>query len=338
MQGKFDIELLRRLCLTDGVSGFEDDVRELIANEINEYCDDLYSDALGNLIGVRYGKCRDKKIMLCAHMDEVGFCIKHVNDDGTLLFDAVGMSASVMPSKRVKIGKDSIPGVIGCAPVHLSTAKTDLKISDLYIDVGAKDRKDAEALFGQYAVFDSDFCLFGNGFVKAKALDDRIGCTIMCMLAKEKPEYDTYFVFTVGEEVGGVGAAAATVRINPDICLILEGTTASDIHGNSGADKVCCVGSGPVCPYMDGGTLYDKELYSFIMNLASKNKVPCQTKARVAGGTDAARVQKSSAGVKVAAISLPCRYIHTSASVASVDDMENMYRLTSIAVAKIAEI
>ncbi len=337
MAGRFDMELLRRLCEADGVSGFEDNVRVLISDEIKDFCDELYSDALGNLIGVRYGKSREKKIMLCAHMDEVGFCIKHVTDDGTLLFDAVGISASAMPSKRVRIGKDGRIGVIGSAPVHLSGAKQDLKISDLYIDVGARDRKDAEELFGQYAVFDSDFCFFGNGLVKSKALDDRIGCTIMCMLAKQKPEYDTYFAFTVGEEVGGVGAGAATIRINPDVCLILEGTTASDIYPNAGADKVCSVGSGPVCPFMDAGTLYDKELYNFIMQLAFENGIPCQTKSRVAGGTDASRIQKSAAGVRVAAISLPCRYIHTSASVASVSDMENMYKLAGLAVSKITE-
>ncbi len=337
MAGRFDTELLRRLCEADGVSGFEDNVRALIADEIKDFCDELYSDALGNLIGVRYGKSREKKIMLCAHMDEVGFCIKHVNDDGTLLFDAVGIMSHVLPSKRVKIGKDGICGVIGSAPVHLSGAKQDLKISDLYIDVGARDRKDAEELFGQYAVFDSDFCFFGNGLVKSKALDDRVGCAVMCMLAKQKPEYDTYFVFTVGEEVGGVGAGAATVRINPDVCLILEGTTASDIYPNTGADKVCCVGSGPVCPFMDAGTLYDKELYNFITQLAFENSIPCQTKTRVAGGTDASRVQKSASGVRVAAISLPCRYIHTSASVASIADMESMYKLAELTVAKIAD-
>ena len=130
MTSNFNLELLKKLCLADGVSGFEDEVRSIIANEIKENCDELYSDALGNLIGVRYGKNRDKRVMLCAHMDEVGFCIKHVNDDGTLLFDAIGINASVLPSKRVKIGKEKIPGVIASSPVHLSKKTSDLRISD----------------------------------------------------------------------------------------------------------------------------------------------------------------------------------------------------------------
>lgn len=338
MSTRFDMELLCRLCQANGVSGFEDQVRDIIASEIKDFCDELYSDSLGNLIGVRHGRSSDKKVMLCAHMDEVGFCIKHINDDGTLLFDAVGLSASVMPSKRVKIGKDGISGVIGSAPIHLSKDKTEVKISDLYIDVGASSAHQVQELFGQYAVFDSDFCLFGEGLVKAKALDDRVGCAVMCMLAKEMPEYDTYFVFTVGEEVGGVGAGAATVRINPNVCLVLEGTTASDLHGKTGADKVCSLGDGPVCPFMDAGTLYDERLYEGIRQIAQENGIPCQTKARVAGGTDASKIQKSAAGVRVAALSLPCRYIHTGTSVASIADAENMYELAKLILPRLAQL
>ena len=334
----FDFEFLRKLCLADGVSGFEDSVRELIAEDIKPYCDELYRDALGNLIAVRYGKDRNKRVMLCAHMDEVGFCIKYVNDDGTLLFDQVGMSAHVLPSKRVKIGKDGVPGVIGLAPVHVTKGAKDIKISDLCIDVGASSKKEAQHIFGQYAVFDSDFCEFGDGLVKAKALDDRIGCTVMCMLCKEQEfECDTYFVFTVGEEVGGVGAASATNAVNPDVCLVFEGTTASDIYGNDGADKVCCLKSGPVCPFMDGGTLYDAKMYEDIMRIASEYSIPCQTKTRVAGGTDASKIQKTGKGYRVAALSLPCRYIHTSASIASKSDMENMYRLAKLILSVIHE-
>lgn len=339
MEKMLDFALLEKLCLADGVSGFEDEVRELIATDIEPFCDELYRDAVGNLIAVRYGKDRNKRVMLCAHMDEVGFCIKYVNDDGTLLFDQVGMNASVLPSKRVLIGKDKIPGVIGLAPVHVTKGSKDIKTSDLCIDVGAKNAEEAQHLFGQYAVFDSDFCEFGNGLVKAKALDDRIGCAVMCALCKEDEfECDTYFVFTVGEEVGGVGAAAAANAVKPDVCLVLEGTTASDIYGNDGADKVCSLRCGPVCPFMDGGTLYDAKLYESIMKIAKENSIPCQAKTRVAGGTDASKIQKTGSGNRVAALSLPCRYIHTSASVASVTDMQNMYRLAKSVLPKLHQL
>ena len=329
---KFDMRLLERLCLANGVSGYEDEVRAMIADEIKAYCDELYIDVLGNLIAFKKGKRRaPKRLMLCAHMDEVGFAVKYVNDDGTLSFDEVGMNAAVMPSKRVTVGEDRIKGVIGSPPVHLSrdSGKT-LSASDLRIDIGAKDAHDVQELdlLGAYAAFESDFCLFGDGLVKSKALDDRIGCAVMCLLLKKELPYDAYFGFTVGEELGGVGAGAAAESINPDICLVLEGTTASDISGTPEKDVVCRVGFGPVCPFMDGGTLYDEKLYTGIRKLAEREGLPCQTKEKIAGGTDGARIQRSANGIRTAALSLPCRYIHTPSSVAAADDMENMYRLT----------
>lgn len=329
---KFDMALLERLCTSDGVSGFEDAVRDIIVDEIKDFCDEIYIDALGNVIAFKKGdKTRDKKVMLCAHMDEVGLCIKGVNDDGTMIFDTVGLNADILPSKRVTIGKEKLNGVISSPPVHLKGKDEDkIKVSDLYIDAGFKNKKDAEKYIGEYVCFDSDFVSFGDGFIKAKALDDRVGCAVMCQIAKQNLEYDTHFCFTVGEEVGGVGAGAATNQVLPDICLVLEATTASDIPGNEGAEVVCKVGEGAVCPFMDGGTLYDNDLYTGIRDIAKKHKIKCQTKLKIAGGTDASKIQKSGRGVRVCALSLPCRYIHTPTSVAKCDDMESMLELSLI--------
>jgi endoglucanase len=268
-------------------------------------------------------------------MDEVGFCISGVNQDGTLMSNQVGMTPDVLPSKRVLVGKNALPGVICARPVHLISDKDgSISVDDLCIDIGCNDKESASSLdlVGSQAWFDSDFCTFGNGFIKSKALDDRIGCCIMCSLIKEELLYDTYFVFTVGEELGGVGASAATRRISPDKCLVLEGTTAADIPGNTGADRVCVLGQGPVCPFMDGGTLYDKDMYTGIRNLASINSIDSQTKTKVAGGTDAAKISQCLSGVRVAAISLACRYIHTSSSVASIKDAQNMQLLARLVV------
>ncbi len=332
----FDFDLLRELCSLDGVSGYEQDIAKLIVERIKMHCTELYIDRLGNVIAFKKGKkARKKNLMLCAHMDEVGFAITSVCDDGTFSFSQVGIMTEVLPSRRVRVGKSALPGVISSKPIHLISDKNaPLSLNDLCIDIGCSDKTQAQELnlIGEFASFDSDFCFFGENLIKSKALDDRVGCTIMCMIIAENLEYDTYFAFTVGEELGGVGATAATNQIKPDVCLLLEGTTASDIPGNTGQNKVCLVGKGPVCPFMDGGTLYDKDMYTCIRNIANAHNLPSQTKTKVAGGTDGARIQRALSGVKVGAISLPCRYIHTSSSVASTEDMENMLSLTQKAV------
>ena len=336
---KMDLELLEKLCLAHGVSGYEDEVADLIIDIIKDNCDTVMKDGVGNVIAFKKGKKTPKEpIMLCAHMDEVGFSVKHINDDGTLDFLEVGMSPTVLPSKRVLVGKNRIPGVISSRPVHLSPDKTHaVKQADLVIDIGAKDKAQAESLgvFGDYAAFDSDFTLLGDGLVKAKALDDRIGCAVMCMLSGCELENDVYFAFTVGEELGGTGATAATNRIKPGICLVFEGTTASDLYGYEEKDKVCKVRHGAVCPFMDGGTFYDNGLYKTILDLADKNSIKVQTKTKVAGGTDGARIQRCGKGTKVVALSLPCRYIHTSSSVASVEDMESILCLSKLFIGSI---
>ncbi len=331
MNMAFDFDLLRRLCCADGVSGYEDEVRELIINEICDFCDEVCVDACGNVLAFKKGKkTPPKRLMLCAHMDEVGFAIKYINEDGTLLVDQVGMNTIIMPSKCVRIGRSKIPGVIGSSPVHLSKGDGSLTISDIFVDIGAQNKADAQSMdvFGKYAAFDSEYTLFGDGLIKAKALDDRVGCAVMCCIAKNQLEYDTYFAFTVGEEIGGVGASAAAERLRPDICLVLEGTTASDIPTAKDDSKVCYLKRGVVSPFMDGGTMYDYKLYTGIRNLAKCNDIPCQTKEKISGGTDARNIQPSSGGIRVAALSLPCRYIHTPISVAAMCDAESMYELS----------
>lgn len=333
---KFDLDLLEKLCNAHGVSGYEDEVADIIIDTVKDNCDTVMKDSAGNVLCFKKGKKSPKEpIMLCAHMDEVGFSVKNINDDGTLDFLQVGIPGTVLPSKRVVVGKNKIPGVISSRPIHLSHDKTHaVKQSDLVIDIGAKDKKEAEALcvFGDFASFDSEFVHLGETFVKAKALDDRVGCAVMCMLSALELENDVYFAFTVGEELGGTGAACATNRIKPGTALILEGTTASDLYGYAEKDKVCKAGMGAVCPFMDGGTFYDNGLYKKILDIARENGIKVQTKTKVAGGTDAARIQRCGKGTKVVALSLPCRYIHTSSSVANKEDMDTLLTLAELFV------
>ena len=333
-KNKMDLALLEKLCCAHGVSGYEDEVAELIVDVISPFCDTVMKDGTGNILAFKKGRKTPKEpIMLCAHMDEVGFSVKHVNNDGSLSFCQVGMMGTVLPSKRVLIGKNRLAGVVSSRPVHLSPDRTKAcKSEHLVIDVGAKDKAQAEALglFGEYAAFDSEFTLLGEGLVKAKALDDRVGCAVMCMLARKELENDVYFAFTTGEEIGGTGAIAATNRIKPGTALILEGTTASDLFGYEEKDKVCSPRCGAVCPFMDGGTMYDNGLYNKMLSLAKQNGIKIQTKTKIAGGTDGAKVQRTNLAVKVAALSLACRYIHTSASVGSIEDMDGILTLAEL--------
>lgn len=323
--------LVGELCRSNGVSGYEDETAEIIIKRLVPFCDSVMKDAVGNIIAFRKGKSANaKKIMLCAHMDEVGFAVKHINPDGTLDFEQVGMESVVLPSKKVTVGRDRIPGVISSRPVHLiKDREKPSPVSDLVIDIGAKNADEARELnlLGQSACFDVPFEFFGNGLVAAKALDDRIGCAVLCLVAQEQYDDDFYYVFTVGEELGGVGAAVATARVKPDVCVVAEGTTASDVEGVSGKDKVCSLKGGAVCPFMDGGTLYNNELYTCIHEYAKAQGIKIQVKTKVAGGTDAAKIQRSLGGIRTAVISLPCRYIHSGSSVAALEDMQSVYRL-----------
>ena len=180
---------------------------------------------------------------------------------------------------------------------------------------------------GDFAYFSSNYYEFGEGFIKAKALDDRIGCMLMIELINSALEYDTYFCFNVQEEVGLRGSKCTSFDIQPDISVILESTTAADLCGVTGGDRVCVLGDGPVVSFMDGRTVYDKTLYKLARKIADDNNIPAQTKTAIAGGNDAGSIQTSGKGSKVIAISLPSRYIHSSSSVVKSEDIENTRKL-----------
>lgn len=325
-------ELLHKLCDINGVSGFEKNIALFICEKIKDSCDSLYISTLGNVVAFKKGaKSPSKKVMYCAHMDEVGLMIRYINEDGTLLFEDVGIMPEVLPSKRVLIGENKIPGIICSKPVHLIKDNTNnISTEDMYIDIGTYSKEESEKLgvYAQYAAFENDFTVFGNGtMIRSKALDDRIGCAVMIDMINSCLEYDSYFVFTVGEELGGLGATQAVREVNPDVAVIFESTTASDIPCSAGGERVCALGDGPVVPFMDGGTLYDKELYKKIRTLAEKENIKTQTKTKIAGGTDAAYIQRSMSGVRVCAVSTACRYIHTSSCVCSILDISDVLKL-----------
>lgn len=320
------LDRFREICQINGASGDEARVREFI--QANIHPDEIFTDNLGNLIAFRKGRKTPKhKLMFAAHMDEVGFMITDVDENGFLSFGAVGGINPAVALGRGMTLESGAFGVVGTKAVHQQSPDELKKIpdlSDLYIDIGASSRDEAEKLAprGSYAYFDADFFEFGDGFVKGKAIDDRAGCLIMMDMINGEPEYDAWYAFTVQEEVGTRGAKAAAFTVAPDIAVVLESTTACDIAGTSGAKRVCELGKGAVVSYMDRGTVYDRGLYSLAFETANANGIPVQTKTLVAGGNDSGAIHVSSGGVRTCAISVPCRYLHSPSCVIKMSDFE----------------
>lgn len=333
--------MLKELCLLNGTSGDEGRVRDYIIEQIKDYCE-YRVDALGSVIAFKKGKnSPSKKVSINAHMDEVGFIITGITDEGYLRFATVGgIDSRVCIDRVVSIGSNGVKGVIGDKAFHLLDAEERKKCPDfdkLLIDIGASSKEEALSVvsLGDFAYFDSDYNEFGNGFIKAKALDDRIGCMLMIELIQSDLAFDTYFCFNVQEEVGTRGSTCTAYTVQADTAIILEATTAADLDGVSGSDRVCALGDGPVISFMDRHTIYPRDLFELGFSVAKENNIPVQTKTAVAGGNDAGAIQRSGAGAKVMAISVPSRYIHSGASVVKADDVDNTRKLLKELLKKI---
>ncbi len=333
--------MLKELCMLNGTSGREHSVRDFIISKIPADCE-YTVDRLGNIICEKKGRNRAKnKVMLSAHMDEVGFIITYITDDGMLKFSTVGgIDERVIFGRSVTL-QSGVHGVIGSKAFHQLSSEEREKVppvDELYIDIGADSKKEAQKYvnLGDSAYFDSEYIEFGDGFVKAKAIDDRAGCMMLLELLNSEVEFDLSVAFVVQEEIGTRGSGVAAFNIKPDYAIVLESTTASDIPDTPDNKKVCRLGGGAVVSYMDRGTVYDFELYKKAFEIAEKNGIKCQTKTVVAGGNDAAAIHKSGAGVRTTAISIPTRYIHSPSSVAKLEDIESVKRLAFIMAQELA--
>ena len=338
------LTLLKQLCALSGVSSREDAVREYIRGIALPYADEIRTDAIGNLIIFKKGnKPTGNYLLLSAHMDEVGLMIRRVEKSGVLSFDTVGgIDRRVLLGKRVYVGDNRICGVIGNKPIHLTSGAERKKVpalDQMYIDIGAADQAEAQSIIepGDVAVFDSECVEFGNGLLKAKAIDDRVGCAVLLTLLQEKLPMDCTFVFSCQEEVGTRGASGYAFSVHPEVALVVEGTTAADIPGTPDSQRICALGEGPVIPFMDGGTIYDRGLFELLRTVAEQENILWQTKQRIAGGTDARTIQRSRGGVRVAGLAAAVRYIHSPSSVASIADCEDLVRLARGFIAAIAE-
>ena len=338
------IETLKTLCFLPGVSSFEDGVRNYIRRRVEPHADSIRTDATGSLIVFKRGaRPTGNKLMLCAHMDEVGLIIKSVTKEGFLKFGCVGgIDRRVLLGKQVTVGEKRIPGVIGLKAIHLTSAeerKRVPKLTEYYIDIGAKDQEEALAQveLGECAVFASEPVEFGDRMLKAKAIDDRVGCAVMVKLLEEDLPMDCTFVFSTMEEVGARGAFGATFGVTPELALVLEGTTAADLPTLGEERQVCWPGKGPVLSWIDGGAIYDRALFERLRALAEENGLSWQMKHYLSGGTDAQAIQRTKAGVRVTGISAAVRYLHAPNSVCSISDVEQMLALARLFIRDVAE-
>ena len=335
------IETIKTLCRLSGPSGAEEPVRQYLLQQARPHADEIRQDAMGTLLVFQRGRKRPTRtILLAAHMDEVGVIVKSATDDGFLRFAFVGgVDRRVVIGKRVFLGPERVSAVVGMKPIHLASAGERKKIpplEQLYLDLGADSRAEAERLAapGTYGVFDDTLTELDGDMLSVKALDDRVGCGVMLSLLQQELPVDTWFAFTVCEEVGCRGAFGAAFGLRPEIALILEGTTAADLPGVAGAKRVCVPGQGPVLPFMDGGTVYDRGLFEQLRALAEAHGIPWQTKRRIAGGTDAQAMQRAGSGCRVAAISAAIRYIHSPVSVGCQRDFVQMEQLARLFLEK----
>lgn len=325
--------LLARLTEVNGAPGREGEVRNLIRAEVEPYVDEIKTDALGNLFASKNTKAPGPKVMIAAHMDEVALMIMGIENNGFLKFRPIGgVDPRVLVAKTVVVGDKKVPGVIGAKPIHLqqpNERQRAFTLQELMIDIGAKDKEEAERVIklGDCAYFTTRCEEIGRNRIKAKALDDRVGCALAIRLLQTDVPYPLTAAFTVQEEVGLRGAGVAAYQVEPDLVFVLEGTTASDVTGIDEHKHATSVGEGPAITVMDRSVIPHPPLVKELFALADEMGIPVQVRRNTAGGTDAGRIQLAKEGAKVAVVSVPCRYIHSPVSVMDKGDFEHAYQL-----------
>ncbi|MCL2365938.1 MAG: M42 family peptidase [Oscillospiraceae bacterium] len=334
--------LLEKLTSACGLPGFEDEVRDIIKAELERHADSIKVDRIGNVIVFKKGKKDSPHIALSAHMDEVGLCINGIERDGTLKFASWGVDSRILPSMHVLIGKDKIKGVIGNKPIHLqkeAEQKQVYGIDAMYIDIGCDSKEEAEKLVhkGDFVAFSSQFVAFGTNKVKAKALDDRVGCAAIIEIMKMDLPISVTGIFCVQEEIGLKGSAIAAQSLDADLVINIEGTICADMEGIEESKRVTTQGAGPCLSLMDMTSIYSKRYLEAIVKVAEDDKIPYQYRRTGMGATDAGRYHAGGAGTPCIGIAVPCRYIHSPVSVMHKNDYENLVKLIEAFIKKGAE-
>lgn len=324
------LELLKKISAAPGVSGYENKAADVIEKEISEYTDEQYRDNLGNLIAVKHGNGNGKKIMLCAHMDEIGFMVTFIEEHGEIRIAPIGgISLSAVNYDKVV----SENGVKGIVVPNGNVKPVDYTVDKMYIDIGAQSKKEAEkkVSIGDVFRYDSGIVKLSGTRVCGHPIDDRIGCTVLVEIAKrlngENIGNDIYYVFSVQEEVGCRGSKTASFGIQPDIGIAFDVTGTGDVPGAS--PMACAVGKGAAIKVKDASVICDTKLVEELTETAKKNGIKHQHEILLYGGTDTSSMQMTATGCRAAAISIPSRYIHTGNELI---DMKDAHAAVELAV------
>jgi putative aminopeptidase FrvX len=341
-------ENLEKLSNACGVTGRETEVRELMIRLMTPYADEIVVDKLENVIAIKKGKSNCQKIMLAAHMDEVGLMVKTITKDGFLQFAKMGgIDDRILPAQRVMVySKNRVfPGIIGSKPPHIQKEEERKKIitsDELFIDVGAEGKDDALAMglaVGDPVGFDVKYVTLGKELVMGKAFDNRSGCAVMVEALKllENVDCTVCAVGTVQEEVGLRGAAAAAFGVDPDLAIVLDVTIAGDSPGIKEFDTNLKIGKGPALCISDSGMITHPRILKWLMESAEEQKIPYQIEAGLMGSTDAARIYLTKQGIPSGNISIPTRYIHSPVGITNLKDLENSAKLTVAAIKNVTK-
>lgn len=342
--GNTQLKLLERLCNVIAVSGDEGEVRKIVLDEIKPYADDVRVDALGNVLATRPGRARSGKrlrVMLDAHMDEVGFMIVADEGEGIFRFETVGgIDVRHLVGKQVFVGKERIPGVIGGKPIHLMNGDERTRkvpLDALRIDLGPAGK----AKVSDRAGFATKFRRAGPSIL-SKSIDDRVGVATVIELLKHAPSnIDLCAAFTVQEEIGLRGAKVAAQYFNPDLAIAIDSTPAKDLPDFEGGENVTYntkLGLGPAIYIADGSTLHEPRLVRFLVETAEAQKIPYQFRQPGGGSTDSGAIQRALAGIPTVSVSVPHRYTHSPISIARVDDWKNTLNLLHAALKRITRV
>ncbi|MBN2146994.1 MAG: M42 family peptidase [Anaerolineales bacterium] len=338
--GPAQIRLLERLCKANAVSGDEGEIRKIVREQVQAIADEIIVDALGNMLVTRRGKEKQPlRVMLAAHMDEVGLMITHDEGDGIYRFEIVGgLSPSILAGKPVWVGKDHTPGVIGFKPIHLTDAderKRPIALDTLRIDVGPA----ANVIkVGDRAVFATPFVRLGPSLC-GKAMDNRLGVATLIELLKNAPNnIDLLAAFTVQEEIGLRGARVAAYAFDPQLAIVLDSTPARDLPAWDDSENSAYntrLGAGPAIYVADAGTLSDPRLIRHMVNTAEALGIPYQIRQPGSGGTDAGAIHKQRSGIPSISVSVPGRYHHTPAAIIRLSDWKNELALIHAALTRL---
>ncbi len=326
---------LKTLTEINAPSGHEQAMRRALLEELRGKGFTPVIDRMGNIIVLKEGSgpAPRKRVMVSAHMDEVGLIVTGHAEGGFLkVASAGGIDPRVLISKRVLVGDDRIPGVIGAVAIHLQSAADRQRVmgyKDIAVDIGCTDKKAAEAKApkGTYISFDTPYVEYGEGYACGKAFDDRVGCHAILRLLEEDLPVDLIAAFLSEEEVGCRGASAAAFTNQPDIGIVLEGTTCNDLGDIPEVAQVCKTGQGVAVSFMDGASIANRELFKMALEVGEKEGIACQVKGSVTGGNDGGNIQRAREGIPVVVLSVPCRYIHSPSTVIKLSDAESQFLL-----------